>query len=126
MEVAPTARPPVCKIMDYGKFKYEQAKKDREARKKQQNVQLKEIRYRPNIEGHDFEFKTNHVRQFLDEGNKVKVTVMFRGREMTHTEHGRRVLDRVATELQEIANIESPPKLEGRNMSMMIAPKPRR
>jgi translation initiation factor IF-3 len=125
VEVAPTARPPVCKIMDYGKFKYEQAKKDREARKKQHNVQLKEIRYRPNIEDHDFDFKTNHVREFLQEGNKVKVTVMFRGREMTHTEHGRTVLDRVATEVSPIANVEIPPKLEGRNMSMIVAPRAR-
>jgi translation initiation factor IF-3 len=125
VEVAPTARPPVCKIMDYGKFKYDQAKKDREARKKQHNVQLKEIRYRPNIEHHDFDFKTNHVREFLEEGNKVKVTVMFRGREMTHTEHGRTVLDRVATEVSPIANVEIPPKLEGRNMSMIVAPRAR-
>ena len=127
MEVAPTARPPVCKIMDYGKYKYEQAKKDREARKKQHNVQLKEIRYRPNIEGHDFEFKTNHVLEFLREGNKVKTTVMFRGREMTHTEHGRAVLDRVAALVQGqgAGNVESPPKLEGRNMSMILAPKAR-
>jgi translation initiation factor IF-3 len=125
VEVAPTARPPVCKIMDFGKYKYEQAKKDREARKKQHNVQLKEIRYRPNIEDHDFEFKTNHVIQFLEEGNKVKVTVMFRGREMTHTEHGRQVLERVVAEVQGTGNVESPPKLEGRNMSMIVAPKPR-
>jgi translation initiation factor IF-3 len=127
VEVAPTARPPVCKIMDYGKFKYEQAKKDRDARRKQHNVQLKEIRYRPNIEDHDFEFKTNHVVEFLREGNKVKATVMFRGREMTHTEHGRQVLDRVAAQVQGegLANVESPPKLEGRNMSMILAPKAR-
>ncbi len=125
VEVAPTARPPVVKIMDYGKFKYEQAKRDREARKKQHNVQLKEIRYRPNIEDHDFDFKTNHVVEFLKEGNKVKVTVMFRGREMTHTEHGRAVLDRVSTVVGEqgIGNVESTPKLEGRNMSMIVAPK---
>jgi translation initiation factor IF-3 len=125
VEVAPTARPPVCKIMDYGKYKYEQAKKDREARKKQHNVQLKEIRYRPNIEEHDFDFKTNHVIDFLKEGNKVKVTVMFRGREMTHTEHGRVVLDRVANHVQGIGNVEIPPKLEGRNMSMIVAPRTR-
>ncbi|MBA2564880.1 MAG: translation initiation factor IF-3 [Gemmatimonadetes bacterium] len=125
VEVAPTARPPVCKIMDYGKFKYDTAKKEREARKKQHNVQLKEIRYRPNIEDHDFDFKTNHVVEFLKEGNKVKVTVMFRGREMTHTEHGRAVLDRVSTVVGEqgIGNVESTPKLEGRNMSMIVAPK---
>jgi translation initiation factor IF-3 len=127
VEVAPTARPPVCKIMDYGRYKYEQAKKDREARKKQHNVQLKEIRYRPNIEDHDFDFKTNHVLEFLDEGNKVKVTVMFRGREMTHTEHGRAVLERVTTVIQErnAGHVETPPKLEGRNMSMIVAPKGR-
>jgi translation initiation factor IF-3 len=127
VEVAPTARPPVCKIMDYGRYKYEQAKKDREARKKQHNVQLKEIRYRPNIEDHDFDFKTNHVLEFLNEGNKVKVTVMFRGREMTHTEHGRAVLDRVTAVIQEgnAGHVETPPKLEGRNMSMIVAPKGR-
>ncbi|MFN2432237.1 MAG: translation initiation factor IF-3 [Gemmatimonadota bacterium] len=125
VEVAPTARPPVCKIMDYGKFKYETAKKDREARKKQHNVQLKEIRFRPNIEEHDFDFKTNHAVEFLKEGNKVKVTVMFRGREMSHTEHGRAVLDRVTEVVQGqgIGNVESAPKLEGRNMSMIVAPK---
>jgi translation initiation factor IF-3 len=127
VEVAPAARPPVCKIMDYGRFKYEQAKKDREARKKQHSLQLKEIRYRPNIEEHDFDFKTNHVLEFLREGNKVKVTVMFRGREMTHTEHGRAVLDRVTAVLQEkgAGHVETPPKLEGRNMSMIVAPKGR-
>jgi len=127
VEVAPTARPPVCKIMDYGKFKYEQAKRDREARKKQHNVQLKEIRYRPNIEDHDFDFKTNHVLEFLREGNKVKVTVMFRGREMSHTEHGRQVLDRVGATITQAAagSVESTPKLEGRNMSMILAPKSR-
>lgn len=125
VEVAPMARPPVVKIMDYGRFKYEQAKKDRDARKKQHNVQLKEIRFRPNIEEHDYEFKTNHVAEFLKEGNKVKVTVMFRGREMSHTEHGRAVLDRVVELLQAqgLATVESPPKLEGRNMSMIVAPK---
>jgi translation initiation factor IF-3 len=113
--------------MDYGRYKYEQAKKDREARKKQHNVQLKEIRYRPNIEDHDFDFKTNHVLEFLNEGNKVKVTVMFRGREMTHTEHGRAVLDRVTAVIQEgnAGHVETPPKLEGRNMSMIVAPKGR-
>ncbi len=125
VEVAPTARPPVCKIMDYGRYKYEQAKRDREARKKQHNVQLKEIRFRPNIEDHDYDFKTKHAMEFLKEGNKVKVTVMFRGREMTHTEHGRAVLERVITEVQGqgVGSVESPPRLEGRNMSMIVAPK---
>lgn len=127
VEVAPTARPPVCKLMDYGKFKYEQAKKDRDARKKQQNVQLKEIRYRPAIEDHDFDFKTNHVAEFLGEGNKVKVTVMFRGREMSRSELGRQVLERVAAKVQGdgLGSVESPPKLEGRNMSMILAPRSR-
>ena len=103
VEVAPNARPPVCRIMDYGRYKYEQAKADREARKKQHVTQMKEIKMRPNIEEHDFEFKTRHIRRFLEERNKVKVTIMFRGREMAHTENGKEVLDDVIEEIGDLA-----------------------
>jgi len=124
VEVAPTSRPPVCRILDYGKFKYELAKKDRLAKKKQHSFHLKEMRYRPKIDQHDFDFKTRHVREFLEAGSKVKAFVMFRGREMAHTEFGRKILDRVAEQLQDISVIENPPKLEGRTMSMVLSPKP--
>lgn len=124
VEVAPTSRPPVCRILDYGKFKYELAKKDRLAKKKQHSFHLKEMRYRPKIDQHDFDFKTRHVREFLEAGSKVKVFVMFRGREMAHTEFGRKVLDRVAEQLAEISLVENPPKLEGRTMTMVLSPKP--
>jgi translation initiation factor IF-3 len=122
VEVAPTARPPVCRIMDYGRYKYEQAKADREARKKQHVTQMKEIKMRPNIEEHDFEFKTRHIKRFLDDRNKVKVTIMFRGREMAHPENGREVLDDVIEELGELAILEQAPRMEGRNMFMIVAP----
>ncbi|UCG63232.1 MAG: translation initiation factor IF-3 [Candidatus Zixiibacteriota bacterium] len=124
VEVAPNSRPPVCRILDYGKFKYELAKKDKLAKKKQHSFQLKEMRYRPKIDHHDFEFKTKHVREFLEAGAKVKVFVMFRGREMAHTEFGRKILDRVAEELNEISQIEVEPKLEGRTMTMILGPSP--
>jgi translation initiation factor IF-3 len=123
VEVAPTARPPVVKIMDYGKFKFEQAKAARAAKKKQHIIQIKEVKYRPGIEDHDFEFKTRHARQFLEEGNKVKLTMMFRGRQVTHPELGRQVLFRVFEQVKEVAKVESEPKLEGRNMTMVLAPK---
>jgi translation initiation factor IF-3 len=123
VEVAPLARPPVVKIMDYGKFKFEQAKAARAAKKKQHVIHLKEVKYRPGIDDHDFDFKTRHAREFLADGNKVKVTMMFRGRQMSHTELGREVLDRVAAELKDIGKIEQDPKLEGRNMTMVLAPK---
>ncbi len=123
VEVAPTARPPVVRIMDYGKYKYEQARKAREAKKKQHHVRVKEIKLRPKIEEHDFNFKLGHARRFLEEGNKVKLTMMFRGREMTHTELGAEVLERFAEMLGDVGQRESQPKLEGRNMSMLIAPK---
>jgi translation initiation factor IF-3 len=123
VEVAPMARPPVVRIMDYGKFKFEQAKQARIAKKKQHVIQLKEVKYRPGIEDHDFETKTRHARRFLDEGNKVKVTMMFRGRQVAHPELGREVLDRVAAELADIGKIETDAKLEGKNMTMIIAPK---
>ena len=123
VEVAPLARPPVVKIMDYGKFKFEQAKAARAAKKKQHVIHLKEVKYRPGIDDHDFDFKTRHAREFLESGNKVKVTMMYRGRQMAHIELGREVLDRVAVELKDIGKIEQEPRLEGRNMSMVLAPK---
>lgn len=123
VEVAPTARPPVVKIMDYGKFKFEQAKAARAAKKKQHVIHLKEVKYRPGIDDHDFAFKTRHAREFLLDGNKVKVTMMYRGRQMAHIELGREVLDRVAAELKDIAKIEQEPRLEGRNMFMVMGPK---
>lgn len=124
VEVAPNSRPPVCRILDYGKFKYELAKRDRLAKKKQHSFHLKEMRYRPKIDDHDFNFKTRHVREFIESGSKVKVFVMFRGREMAHTEFGRKILDRVTKELEDISQIENEPKLEGRTMAMILGPKP--
>jgi translation initiation factor IF-3 len=122
VEVAPMARPPVCRIMDYGKFKYEEQRKAREARKKQHHVQLKEVKMRPGIEDHDFEFKTRHARRFLEEGNKVKLTMMFRGRQMAHPEIGRQVLEKVSELLADIAKVESAPMMEARAMTMVLAP----
>jgi translation initiation factor IF-3 len=123
VEVAATARPPVVKIMDYGKYRFEQAKAARAARKKQHVIQMKEVKYRPGIDDHDFEFKTRHARAFLEEGNKVKVTMMFRGRQLAHPELGREVLDRVYQALQDVGKLETDAKLEGRNMTMVMAPK---
>jgi translation initiation factor IF-3 len=123
VEVAPTARPPVVKIMDYGKFKFEEAKAARAAKKKQHVIHIKEVKFRPGIDDHDFEFKTRHAREFLHEGNKVKVTMMFRGRQMARTDLGRVVLDRVAELLADVGKIEFEARLEGRNMTMVIAPK---
>ncbi|TVP57024.1 MAG: translation initiation factor IF-3 [Gemmatimonadales bacterium] len=122
VEVAPEARPPVCKLMDYGKFKYEAARKAREARKKQHTVSVKEVKYRPGIEKHDFEFKTRHVRRFLDDGDKVRVTIMFRGRQMAHPEFGVEVMERVVEAVKDIGKVESGPTREGRTMSMVISP----
>jgi translation initiation factor IF-3 len=122
VEVAPLARPPVCRIMDYGKFKYEEQRQAREARKRQHHVQLKEVKMRPGIEDHDFDFKVRHARKFLEEGNKVKLTMMFRGRQMAHPEFGRKVLDRVFQELQDVSKVEAHPMLEGRSMVMVLAP----
>jgi translation initiation factor IF-3 len=122
VEVAPLARPPVCRIMDYGKFKYEEQRQAREARKRQHHVQIKEVKMRPGIEDHDFDFKTRHARRFLEEGNKVKLTMMFRGRQMAHPEFGRQVLDRVSAMLQDVSKVEQHPQLEGRSMVMVLAP----
>lgn len=122
VEVAPDSRPPVVRIMDYGKYKYEQARKARSAKKKQHNVHLKEVKFRPGIEAHDLEFKLRHARRFLEEGNKVKATMMFRGRQMAHPELGREVLQQVAGELEDVSRVESRPVLEGRNMVMVLVP----
>lgn len=123
VEVAANARPPVVRIMDYGKYKYELARKARVAKKKQHQIQIKEVKFRPGIEPHDFEFKLRHARRFLDEGNKVKATMMFRGRQMAHPEHGLEVLRRVAEALEEIGKVETQPSMEGRTMTMILAPK---
>lgn len=122
VEVAPMARPPVCRIMDYGKFRYEEQRKAREARKKQHRVDLKEVKLRPGIEDHDFDFKARHARRFLEEGNKVKVTMMFRGRQMAHPEIGREVLQRMVTEMADVGKVESAPAMEARSMTMVLAP----
>ncbi|MEX2528533.1 MAG: translation initiation factor IF-3 [Gemmatimonadota bacterium] len=122
VEVAPDARPPVCKLMDYGKYKYEAARQAREAKKKQHVIQVKEVKFRPGIEDHDYDFKMRHARRFLEEGNKVKVTMMFRGRQMSHPELGVQVLERVAEDLVELGKVESNPIREGRTMSMIVAP----
>jgi translation initiation factor IF-3 len=123
VEISSTARPPVCRIMDLGKFKYEQARSLRKARKKQQGTTLKEMRYRPKIDRHDVEFKTKHVRQFLENGHKVKVYVEFRGREMTHTEYGVKILSQIEELLEEVGTVENRPKMEGRHMTMLMVPK---
>jgi translation initiation factor IF-3 len=124
VEVAPEARPPVCRIMDYGKYKYQQSKRLQQAKKKQKIISVKEIKLRPKTEEHDYQFKTQHVRRFLQDGHKTKVTVVFRGREMAHTELGRQMLDRVAVDLQDIGSIEQTPRQEGRNMTMVLSPRP--
>ena len=122
VEVAAQAEPPVCRIMDYGKFKYEQAVKQKEARKKQSLVVVKEIKMRPKIDRHDYETKKGHVVRFLRQGAKVKVTIMFRGREMAHMDLGRRLLDRLSEDVIEIAKVEVPAKVDGRNMTMVLNP----
>ncbi len=123
VEVSPNTNPPVCKLLDFGKHKFELEKKSKESKKKQKLVKLKEIRMQPKIEEHDLGFKTKHIRQFLDEGYKVKVTVRFRGRELAHTELGRNVLERVLELLEDSYAIDRPPLMEGRMMSMFISPK---
>ena len=122
VEVAADARPPVVKMMDYGKYRYEEQRAQREARKKQHTIKVKEVKFRPGIEDHDYQFKVGHARRFLDEGNKVKLTMMFRGRQVTHPEIGLQVLSRVLEDLEEFGQAESQPNMEGRIMSMVIAP----
>ena len=123
VEVAPLARPPVVKIMDYGKYKFEEAKAARAAKKKQHVIEVKEIKFRPGIDEHDFAFKTRHMREFLTEGNKVKVTMMFRGRQMARLDLGKAVLDRVTEVVADVGKIEFDARLEGRTMTMVLAPK---
>ena len=123
VEVNPKASPPVCKIMDFGKFKYEEKKKQAEARKRQSQIALKEIKLRPKTDDHDLEFKTKHVRRFLEEGNKVKITVRFRGREITHPETARRQIDLIVEAVDEVGSVETPPRLEGRTMTAILAPR---
>ena len=123
VEVAPTVKPPVCRIMDFSKYKYEQEKREREAKKHQKHFQIKEIRVKPNIETHDYGIKLKHLLEFLKEGNKVKVTLMFRGREMAHRDIGRRVVDRFAADTKTTGVIEHGPLLEGRMITMLVAPK---
>jgi translation initiation factor IF-3 len=122
VEVAPQAQPPVCRIMDYGKYKYERDIRQKEARKKQARIEVKEIKFRPKIDPHDYATKKGHVERFLRAGARVKVTIMFRGREMAHTELGRKILDRLVEDLKDMAQVEAYPKLDGRNMVMVIAP----
>ncbi|KUK30944.1 MAG: Translation initiation factor IF-3 [Thermoanaerobacterales bacterium 50_218] len=123
VEVAPRAKPPVCRIMDYGKYKYEQSKKEREARKKQRVITVKELKLRPNIEEHDFQVKVRNALRFLQDGDKVKVTLMFRGREISHSDLGRNLCLKFYQCVQDYAVIEREPKIEGRNMVMVLAPK---
>ena len=122
VEISPNAAPPVCKIMDFGKFKYEQQKKANEAKKKQRVIEIKEVKFRPNIDIHDYEVKMRNVTRFLEDGDKVKVTLRFRGREMAHQELGREVLERIAADTVELGKVESMPKMEGRQMIMVIGP----
>ena len=124
VEIAPQATPPVCRIMDYGKYKYDQAIKAKQARKNQSKVETKEMKFRPKIDVGDYTTKKKHVLRFLADGNKVKITIMFRGREMAHPEQGLTILERLADDLKDVAVIESQPKMEGRNMHMLIAPLP--
>jgi len=123
VEVAPKARPPVCRIMDFGKYRYEQQKRDKEARKKQKVITIKEVKLRPNIEQHDFEVKLKSAQRFVEEGNKVKVTIMFRGRELSHPELGSEILNKMSAALGDTVTVERSAKLEGKNMTMILSPK---
>ena len=124
VEISPNANPPVCKIMDFGKYKYEQQKRESEARKKQKIIEVKEIKFRPNTDIHDYDVKMRSVYKFLGNGDKVKITMRFRGREMAHQELGRELLERVAEDVKDHGKVENIPKLEGRQMTMMIGPLP--
>ena len=123
VEVAPTSQPPVCRIMNYGKYKYQQSKRTQEARKHQTVIHIKEVKVRPRTEEHDFQFKLRHVKRFLDEGNKVKISILFRGREIAHPEFGKELLNRFIEGVKDVIVIEQSPRLEGRNMVMILAPK---
>ena len=122
VEISPGANPPVCKIMDLGKFKYEQQKKAAEAKKKQKVIEIKEVKFRPNIDTHDYDVKMRSVQKFLNEGDKVKVTLRFRGREMAHQEIGRELLERIADDVEGLGKVESMPRMENRQMTMVVAP----
>lgn len=122
VEVAPDAKPPVCKVIDFGKYMYEKKKKEKEAKKKQHTMQVKELRFRPNTDDHDLEFKTRHARGFLEDGDKVKATVQFRGRDMLYTEKGEELLFNLAEELNDVSEIENKPTMEGRRMIMILTP----
>lgn len=122
VEVSPNAEPPVCRIMDYGKYKYQASKRAAEAKKKTAKVELKEVKMRPKTEEHDYNFKLKNARRFLEAGNKVKVTIMFRGREVTHPEYGRRLLEKVAVDVQDLGQVEAMPRMAGRFMSMVVGP----
>lgn len=126
VEVAGNVRPPVCRILDYGKYKYEQNRKARQARKRQHQTQVKEVKMRPKIDSHDYNFKLEHAREFLGERDKVKLTIMFRGREMAHPEMGMRIIERVINDLADIAQVETPARSEGRTMTAVLAPRPTR
>jgi translation initiation factor IF-3 len=123
VKVAPDARPPVCRIMDYGRYKYEQSKREKEARKKQKIITIKEIRMRPNIDEHDYNVKVKNMQRFLGDGDKVKVTIRFRGRQMTHTDAGKTLLERMAEQLKDLGLVEREPRLEGNQMIMIMAPR---
>lgn len=123
VEVAPSAKPPVCRMMDYGKFKFEQSKREKESRKKQKIISIKEVKMRPNIEEHDFQVKAKNARKFLSAGDKLKFTIMFRGRQITHPELGEKLCIQLAKELSDISSVEKSPKVEGRNMVMILVPK---
>ena len=126
VEISPTAKPPVCKLMDFGKYKYQMAKKRDEAKKKQKQVQIKEIKFRPGTDEGDYNIKMRNITRFLEDGDKVKVTLRFRGREMAHQQFGAQLMDRVRDELADVAQVEHAPKLEGRQMIMVLAPKKKR
>jgi translation initiation factor IF-3 len=123
VEVSPASAPPVCRILDYGKYLYQQNKKQHDAKKKQKQIQVKEVKFRPKTEEHDYQFKKKHIVRFLEDGDKVKATIMFRGREMAHPDYGRRILDRLKNELEESAMVESHPRMEGRFLFMILAAK---
>jgi len=125
VEISPNAAPPVCKIMDFGKFKYETQKREAEARKKQKIIEVKEVKFRPNTDTHDYDVKMRNVYKFLENGDKVKITLRFRGREMAHQNLGRQLLERVAADITELGKVENMPKMEGRQMIMMIGPLPK-
>ncbi|SLN68488.1 Translation initiation factor IF-3 [Ruegeria meonggei] len=126
VEISPNANPPVCKIMDFGKFKYETQKREAEARKKQKIIEVKEVKFRPNTDTHDYDVKMRNVFKFLENGDKVKITLRFRGREMAHQNLGRELLERVAEDIKELGKVENMPKMEGRQMIMMIGPLPQK